>query len=54
MLWYLEGFQCAAIPLRANDTSGPVSASPSGKCGARATALATPGDIESLPLKIST
>jgi hypothetical protein len=27
MLWYADAFQCAAMPLRTNDTSGLVSAS---------------------------
>src|SRR5947207_14433272 len=33
------------MPLRANDTTGPVPASPSGRCGARAAARMTPGAI---------
>src|SRR5215469_6383790 len=54
MLRYIDAFQCAETPLRANDTSGPVPSSSLGKCGVRAPAPTTPGVIDSLPLKIST
>src|SRR6476659_1493027 len=49
MLWYADAFQCAAMPLRANATRGPVLASSFGKCGVRVAAPATPGVIGSLP-----
>ena len=42
------------MPLRANDTIGPVSASSLGRCEGRSAAPTTPGVIDSLPLKIST
>src|SRR5215468_1924786 len=54
MLWYADPFQCAAMPLRAKDTRGPVLASSLGRCGARFDAATTPGVIDSLPLKSST
>src|SRR5271156_1653037 len=53
MLAKRDAFQCAEIPLRANDTNGPVFASSLGGCGARAIAPTTPGVLDSPPLKIS-
>src|SRR3981081_4544205 len=38
------------MPLRANDTSGPVLASSLGRCGARVATPTPPGVIDSLPL----
>jgi hypothetical protein len=42
------------MPLRANDTAGPVSASSLASCGARGGAPRTPGVSDSMPLKSST
>ena len=35
MFWYTDGFQCAAILLRANDTNNPVLESLTGRCEVR-------------------
>src|SRR5262249_17233488 len=53
MLPYRDASQCAEMPLRANDTSGPVFPSPLGACGSCDVVPTTPGVMDSPPLKIS-